>query len=90
VPAAIHVTPEATTGGPLARLRDGDALRIDPQRGVLEALVEANELERRPPATTDDVANSFGMGRELFTSFRAVATRADRGARSFGEPPGSN
>jgi phosphogluconate dehydratase len=90
VPAAIHVTPEATTGGPLARLRDGDALRIDPERGVLEALVEANELERRPPATTDDVANSFGMGRELFTSFRAVATRADRGARSFGEPPGSN
>ncbi|MBZ0115237.1 MAG: phosphogluconate dehydratase [Thermoanaerobaculia bacterium] len=89
VPAAIHVTPEAATGGPLARLRDGDLLRVDAERGLLEALVEANEFERRPPAIADDAANAYGLGRELFAGFRAIATRADRGARSFGVPPGS-
>ncbi|MFD0803486.1 phosphogluconate dehydratase, partial [Streptomonospora algeriensis] len=29
VPAAIHVSPEAAAGGPLARVRDGDLVRVD-------------------------------------------------------------
>jgi phosphogluconate dehydratase len=70
-------------------LRDGDRLRIDAEHGLLEALIDSNELERRPSAVADAATNAYGMGRELFTGFRANSTRDDRGALSFGDPPGS-
>ncbi|MCO5156014.1 MAG: phosphogluconate dehydratase [Aquamicrobium sp.] len=84
VPAAIHVTPEALDGGPIARIRDGDPIRLDAEAGTLEALVDAAELAARPAAAPDLSANGFGMGRELFTGFRALASRADMGAAVFG------
>ncbi|RKE86152.1 phosphogluconate dehydratase [Rhizobium sp. AG855] len=80
VPAAIHVTPEAVDGGPIARIKDGDIIRLDAIAGTLEVLVDAAELASRDNATTDLDANEFGMGRELFASFRRIAGPADQGA----------
>jgi len=83
VPAAIHVSPEAAAGGPLARLRDGDVVRLDAVQGRLEALVSDEEWNRREPARLPDgqrESNAHGLGRELFASFRRNATEAERGA----------
>ncbi len=80
VPAAIHVSPEACDGGPIARLRDGDRIRLDPAAGSLEALVDAEEWESREPATADLSANQEGYGRELFRRFRTHVGSADSGA----------
>jgi phosphogluconate dehydratase len=79
VPAAIHLTPEAASDGPIARLRDGDILRLDAKAGVLEAQVEASVLASRTPVKPDMDA-AFGVGRELFTRLREGATPADEGA----------
>ena len=78
VPAAIHVAPEAADGGPLARLRDGDLVRVDAAAGRLEALVEG--FEAREPAAPSLEANGHGVGRELFAVFRQTVGRADQGA----------
>ena len=83
VPAAIHVTPEALHGGGLAKLRDGDLLRVDAPAGVLEVLVDAAEWAARPVAVADVSGAQFGVGRELFAPFRAVVGRADAGASVF-------
>ncbi|SOC45418.1 6-phosphogluconate dehydratase [Rhizobium subbaraonis] len=80
VPAAIHVTPEAIDGGPIARIRDGDLIRLDAVKGTIDVLEDAAAFAARPPATADLSANEFGMGRELFASFRAIAGPADQGA----------
>jgi phosphogluconate dehydratase len=84
VPAAIHVTPEALEDGPIARVRDGDIVRLDADAGTLEVLVEAREFAVRHPAECDLAGNSFGFGRELFAGFRQMAARADHGASAFG------
>jgi phosphogluconate dehydratase len=78
VPAAIHVAPEAADGGPLARLRDGDLVRVDAVAGTLDALVEG--FEAREPVTPSLEANGHGVGRELFAVFRQTVGRADQGA----------
>ena len=80
VPAAIHMTPEALDGGPIARIRDGDMIRIDASAGTLDVLVDAAEFDARTPATADLAESEHGMGRELFANFRALAGRADEGA----------
>ncbi len=77
--AAIHLTPDAVGGGPIAKLRDGDVIRLDSRTGVLEARVNAEEWTRREIATADLSANAFGMGRELFSLFRANAAPAEQG-----------
>jgi len=83
VPAAIHVTPEAVEGGGIAKLRDGDMIRVDAPNGSLDALVDAAEWAAREPATADLSANTHGVGRELFAAFRANAAPADMGAAIF-------
>ena len=83
VPAAIHVTPEAADGGAIARIRDGDVIRIDATAGRLELKVDAKEFAARLPATADLTANAQGTGRELFAVFRSLAGRADQGASIF-------
>ncbi|MEK1866589.1 MAG: dihydroxy-acid dehydratase, partial [Ensifer adhaerens] len=80
VPAAIHVTPEAKDGGPIARIQEGDIVRIDAVAGTIEVLVEDIALKTRVPAHADLSDNDFGMGRELFAPFRAIAGAADQGA----------
>ncbi|MEQ8355958.1 MAG: phosphogluconate dehydratase [Kiloniellaceae bacterium] len=84
VPAAIHVTPEAETGGPIAKLRDGDMVRVDAVAGSLTALVPADEWAAREAVTADISQSHAGLGRELFAPFRAAAGPADRGAHVFG------
>jgi phosphogluconate dehydratase len=86
VPAAIHVSPEAAAGGPLAKVRDGDRIRLDANSGMLQVLVDATEWEARALATMPDAlraANGVGMGRELFAGFRRNALTAEEGACSW-------
>jgi phosphogluconate dehydratase len=78
VPAAIHVTPEAAAGGPLARLRDGDVVRLDAVAGTLTVL--APDFDARAPVVADLSANEHGIGRELFAAFRRHVGPADTGA----------
>ncbi|EEX08131.1 phosphogluconate dehydratase [Ruegeria lacuscaerulensis ITI-1157] len=82
VPAAIHVCPEALDGGPIAKLRDGDLLRVDAVRGQLEILTPG--VLDRPIATADLSAHQYGVGRDLFTTFRNAVGSADAGASIFG------
>jgi len=89
VPAAIHVIPECLAGGPLAKLRDGDIVRLDAEHGVLEAEVDAVEWRAREHATADLGAAQYGFGRELFAAFRAGALSAEEGAMTFYAPPAS-
>jgi phosphogluconate dehydratase len=80
VPAAIHVTPEADDAGPIAKVRDGDVIRLDAVKGTLDVLVDAIEFDARTPAVEDLSRHQHGMGRELFTLFRRNAVAADLGA----------
>jgi len=83
VPAAIHVSPEAAAGGPLALLRDGDLVRLDANAGTLQALVDGEEWSRREAATMPPAqvgTNGWGVGRELFAGMRRNATAAEEGA----------
>ncbi|NYT30995.1 phosphogluconate dehydratase [Rhizobium sp. WYCCWR 11128] len=80
VPAAIHVTPEAVDGGPIARIREGDIIRLDAIKGTLELLVDAADLAEREPVVVDLSDNEFGMGRELFAPFRRAVGASDQGA----------
>ncbi|MFD1696578.1 phosphogluconate dehydratase [Roseibium aestuarii] len=84
VPAAIHVTPEAADGGPIARIQDGDMIRVDATTGELTVLVDAAEFDARPVATQDLSAHQVGVGRDLFAAFRANVGSADTGAHVFG------
>ncbi|MBB6171754.1 phosphogluconate dehydratase [Nocardiopsis mwathae] len=81
VPAAIHVSPEAAAGGPLARVREGDTIRLDAITGTLEVLAP-DLMEREAAEATVD--SSTGTGRELFAAFRAAVGPAERGAAVFG------
>lgn len=80
IPAAIHLTPEAVDGGAIAKIKDGDIVRLDAIAGTLEVMVDTAEFDARPLATTNLDDNEFGMGRELFASFRRIAGPADQGA----------
>jgi phosphogluconate dehydratase len=82
VPAAIHVTPECLNGGALARVHDGDLILLDSIAGTLEAKVPMELWQQRTPAEPDLSGNAFGLGRELFSGFRAMAGDAECGALS--------
>jgi phosphogluconate dehydratase len=86
VPAAIHVSPEAAAGGPLALLRDGDVVRLDANAGRLEAVVPHEQWIRREAARMSEAqreANGHGLGRELFGAMRRNASAAEAGATSW-------
>jgi phosphogluconate dehydratase len=83
VPAAIHLTPEAADGGPIARIRDGDVVRLDAVAGTLEVLVDPAEWAVRPAVAADLSANEWGVGRELFATFRRAVGSAEEGASSL-------
>jgi len=78
VPAAIHVTPEAAVGGPLAYVRNGDVIRLDAEAGTLDIQVDPRELMRRERAQCPPPGH--GYGRELFGWMRKAASPADAGA----------
>lgn len=79
VPAAIHLTPEATDGGPIARLRDHDLIRLDARAGSLEMLVDESVLQSRLPVRPATDA-AMGTGRELFSQMRRRVGSATEGA----------
>ncbi|MEO6395155.1 MAG: phosphogluconate dehydratase [Devosia sp.] len=84
VPAAIHMTPEASDGGAISKIRDGDLIRLDAEMGTLTFIGDEREFLSRTPATEDLRKEHAGMGRELFAGFRAMVSAADRGASVFG------
>lgn len=81
VPAAIHLSPEALADGPIARLRDGDVVRLDAEAGVLDALVDAAEWAARTPAAAPPPA--VGTGRELFALMRQGCSTAEEGGSAM-------
>jgi len=76
--AAIQATPEAARGGLIGKLRDGDLVTICAHRG--ELTVDAEGIEQRQAAAGERSAHSYGIGRELFASFRERASSAEEGA----------
>ena len=81
VPAAIHVTPEALRGGAIARLRDGDIVRLCGRNGEIVALVDEAEWAAREDAAAP--ADHVGTGRELFAFMRQGADTAERGGSAM-------
>ncbi|WPG36140.1 phosphogluconate dehydratase [Variovorax sp. EBFNA2] len=83
IPAAIHVSPEAAAGGPLAKVRDGDLIRLDAVAGTLAVLLPDDEWAAREIAVQPEAqrfADGRGLGRELFAGMRRNALAAEEGA----------
>ena len=83
IPAAIHLTPEASAGGPIAKIRDGDIVRLNATVGMVNVLVDEDEWAEREVAELSDSKrhnNAHGMGRELFGGMRKNVLSAEEGA----------
>ena len=88
VPAAIHLSPSADDGGLIAKIRDGDMIRIDAVTGELQLLVDSDELDKRPAAACTESGHQHGLGREYFQLFRDHVSSTETGASIlFGEKP---
>mgnify|MGYP000179467523 FL=1 len=81
VPAAIHLSPEAARGGAIAKLQDGDVVRLCATTGTLSVLVDDSEWAGRAPAPTPMA--HMGTGRELFAMMRATADEAEKGGSAM-------
>ncbi|MEY3916113.1 MAG: hypothetical protein RLZZ103_1612, partial [Pseudomonadota bacterium] len=81
VPAAIHLSPEAARGGAIAKLQDGDVVRLCATNGTLSVLVDDSEWAGRTPAPTPMA--HMGTGRELFAMMRATADEAEKGGSAM-------
>jgi len=82
VPAALHLTPEAALGGPLAWLQDGDWIELDAERGLLHVEQDVAQWAERKPASTPP-ASAAGYGLQLFALQRRMVGPADQGATSL-------
>ena len=80
IPAAIHLSPEAKSGGAIARIEEGDMIRLDAEAGTLSTTAD---LDSRTPVNPDLSENETGIGRELFQPFRASVGSAAEGASIF-------
>ena len=85
VPAALHISPEAAQGGPLARVQDGDIIELDVEQGILSVLVPEHEFAERTakilrPAQQDTTVD---FGRELFVNQRRFVTAPEHGASTL-------
>lgn len=89
VPAAIHVSPECLSGGPLARVRDGDIVCLDSLAGTLSVRVPEETLAQRAITAPQLKQNSHGMGRDLFGIFRGNAATAEQGGGVCIPPAGN-
>ena len=83
IPAAIHICPEAAHGGAIARVQDGDVIRLDAEAGRLEVKVDPAVFAARAPAEFRANRAPMGLGRELFDLFRLNASSASTGASPF-------
>ncbi|MDJ1637386.1 phosphogluconate dehydratase [Agrobacterium fabacearum] len=84
VPAAIHITPEASDGGAIAKIRDGDLIKLDANVGTLTFLGDEEEFHARPAISHDLRSQQHGTGRELFARCRSLVSSADQGASILG------
>ena len=83
IPAAIHLSPEAAAGGSIAKLKEGDVIRIDAKNGSMNVLIDDNEWSERRPAILNEKSktnNGHGIGRELFGNMRKNVLSAEEGA----------
>lgn len=83
IPAAIHLTPEASAGGPLAKVRTGDIIRLNATVGMVNVLVDEDEWAEREVEELSDTkrhSNAHGFGRELFGGMRRNVLSAEEGA----------
>jgi len=83
VPAAIHMSPEAAAGGAIAKIREGDVIRINAVVGSLNVLIDDNSWDDRKPVVmteAEKISNGYGIGRELFGSMRNNVLSAEEGA----------
>lgn len=83
VPSAIHVTPEALREGMIAKIQDGDMIRIDCHKGIVELLVDEQTLKLREVKRPDLSNNYYQTGRQLFSMMRSTCNGANEGACSF-------
>jgi phosphogluconate dehydratase len=81
--AAIHVSPEAADAGPIAKIREGDTIRIDADAGTMDALVDSLEWAERRPQLASLQPNRTGLGRELFALMRTQVGTAEQGGCSL-------
>jgi phosphogluconate dehydratase len=86
VASAIHMTPEASEGGVIAEIEQGDMIRLDVENSTVELLVHPTELAKRKIVPPDLSGNRFAMGRELFSSLRGNVSGAEEGASIFNLP----
>ena len=84
VPAAIHLTPEALLGGNIAKIQNGDMLRLNAITGELNVLVDAQTLQMRPVNPPDLLPHHHTVGRRLFAGMRSLSSSAETGAMAFG------
>jgi phosphogluconate dehydratase len=83
IAAALHLSPEGVAGGAIARIRDGDIIRIDSHAGRLEVKVDPAEFAARAPAVPDLSKNDHGLGRDMFAELRRGIGDAESGASLF-------
>ncbi len=83
IPAAIHLSPEALSGGNIAKIKDGDMILLDANKGVLELQISEKELAKRELAEYDLTSEHVDMGREMFSAFREQVDESDKGASIF-------
>ena len=83
VPSAIHIWPECLDGGPLAKVLDGDIITLNTQTGEANVLIDDHEFAARTALPNRAKGHHIGMGRELFTAFRANASSAETGASNL-------
>jgi phosphogluconate dehydratase len=83
VPAAIHLSPEALADGPIGKIRNGDVIRLDADKGELSALVPTDEWATRSQAKRASQQSAYGTGRELFAFMRSAVNEAESGATVF-------
>lgn len=88
-PAAIHVGPEASRGGPLSKVQDGDIIRLDAKTGRLDLKVDSGAFEQRASAPFRPNESAHGLGRELFGGFRATVSNSEHGGSIFSMLGGS-
>ena len=84
VPAAIHLTPEALLGGNIAKIQNGDMLRLNAITGELHVLLDTESLQMRPVNPPDLSPHHHSVGRRLFAGMRSLSSSAETGAMAFG------
>ncbi|MFL2980502.1 MAG: phosphogluconate dehydratase [Methylophilaceae bacterium] len=83
IPAAIHMSPEAAAGGAIAKIREGDIIRLNAVVGSMNVLIDDNEWDKRKPVQMTEnqkINNGHGIGRELFGNMRKNVLSAEEGA----------